>query len=411
MLKEKYISKVKETSVNVVQSRIESVRKKEIVKTSLRLYKDGYIGCSGAIGKYDEKELEAKAAEGFNNKISYHYELKGNLSRREDLRGEIIREEQIIEEFEGLLREIRKEQPDFYFSNKLKIREHEYQMINDNGLDLSYLDKAVEVSLIFKEKSSINIMDGFVGFDGRKYNRKLTVDLVNQICGAYKNKVDLPKKEKIPVIFSTGEEIIYRKLMQDLNGNIFGTGSSILSGKSREKLFNDGFSLYQTKNFEDTTLVPFFDAEGTVNHNDRFALIENGVFIAPYTDKKVANKYNLPLSGAATAQYDGVPTIGYPNLKIKESAYTAKELLGGQLGVLVMVASGGDFTPQGNFGSPVQLAFLFDGEKMIGRLPELTISSNLFDMFGKDFVGVSKDTIGPLSNERYFVTEMNVSKI
>lgn len=133
--------------------------------------------------------------------------------------------------------------------------------------------------------------------------------------------------------------------------------------------------------------------------------------MTPYTDKKTAKKYNLDLTGAATSEYDGVPTLGIPELKIKESEKTAKELLGGEMGIFVLMASGGDFTPEGNFGTPVQLAFLFDGEKFVGRLPELNVSSNVFDMFGNSFRGVSKNTISPVLNSRFLIMDMKVSEI
>lgn len=40
MIKEKYITNVKEISLNVSQSRIDSVRNKNITKTGLRVYED-----------------------------------------------------------------------------------------------------------------------------------------------------------------------------------------------------------------------------------------------------------------------------------------------------------------------------------------------------------------------------------
>lgn len=96
---------------------------------------------------------------------------------------------------------------------------------------------------------------------------------------------------------------------------------------------------------------------------------------------------------------------------MKESDKTLEELLEGRKGIFVLVASGGDFTPDGNFATPVQLPFLFDGKKFIGRLPELNISSNLFDMFGKDFIGVGKDNLTSLGPSRAVIMEMEVSKI
>ena len=52
--------------------------------------------------------------------------------------------------------------------------------------------------------------------------------------------------------------------------------------------------------------------------------------MSPYTDKRTANKYDLPLTGAAKAEYDSISTLKIPIMAIKESTKTAKELLGGE---------------------------------------------------------------------------------
>lgn len=410
MVKEKYISRIKETSINVSQTEIDSIRNKDIEKTGLRIYENGCIGYTGAIGNYDEAELEKRAKDSLKNNISYPYELEESTKKYEDFSKEIISEDKLVSETEELLTSIRNEQSDFYFSHKLYLTQSEVKIQNDNGLDLYYRDKLFTLALLFKEKSSINIMDGYVAFQGRKYDRKLALNMINEVCNAYKNKVELPKKEILPVVFATDEPLPMRKLLQDLDGNSFGSGSSLLSDKRGKKLFNENFTLYQNNNPIDT-FSPFFDAEGVVNENYRYNLIQDGVVISPYTDKRTAKKYNLPLTGSAVGEYDSIPTLGPPSLNIAESEKTAKELLGGDVGIFVLLAEGGDFTPDGHLGTPVQLSFLFDGEKLIGRLPELNLSSNVFDMFGESFRGVSKDTVSPLSNNKYLIMDMNVSEI
>ena len=160
---------------------------------------------------------------------------------------------------------------------------------------------------------------------------------------------------------------------------------------------------------------PFFDAEGTVNDDHRCTLIRGGVLVAVRTDKKNAAKYGLPLTGSARGEYDSVPTLGsppsdLPSLQIASTGKTMKELLDGRKGFLVWIASGGDFAPDGHFETPVQLAYLFDGEKLLGRLPELSISSHLYDMLGQDFIGVSSDSLTSLSKLDVIAMNMKVRR-
>ena len=73
----------------------------------------------------------------------------------------------------------------------------------------------------------------------------------------------------------------------------------------------------------------------------------------------------------------------------------------------MLFASGGDFTPDGHYACPVQLAMLTGGEKFLGRVPKFAISGHLFDLFGDDFIGVSKDK--PFQGTPSLVVNMNIS--
>jgi PmbA protein len=166
--------------------------------------------------------------------------------------------------------------------------------------------------------------------------------------------------------------------------------------------------VYQSRNAEDGNFVPFFDAEGVSKSGDRFPLIENGVIKHAYTSKLYAKQFNLVSTGSADGEFDSVPNIGTARLSIKPSAKTMKEILNGQPGIFVMIAFGGDFTPEGSFGTPVQSAFQFDGEKFIGRLPEFKLSGHLNTMFGDGFLGVSNDSLSTLSPMRTIAMKMKV---
>jgi len=408
MIKEKYSIRVKETTLNVVQSKVESIRKKDISKTGLRLYNEGCIGVGGAIGDYDETELEDRAKEALNLRIPYNYPISEDHKEHMDLAKNIIDEEKFLEEMEEMLSILEENQPGLSFFNKIRLAQREVTMVNDKNLDLGFKDNYISFELGFKEKTSANLFDGFVGCEGRYYDRDEFLSHANGICNAFNNKMELPE-EDLPVIFASSDMLPLKQLIMDLHGQRFGSGSSLLSGKIGQRVFNESFTLYQSLDPEDT-YQPFFDTEGVVNNEYKYPLIENGIVISSYTDKKTAEMFGLPLTGSAAGEYDSVPAIGYKNFKIKESQKTVKELLNGQRGIFVMIAAGGDFTPKGDFATPVQLAMLFDGERFVGRLPELQISSNVFDMFGKDFRGVGKNKVFSLDNTKLMVMDMKVTK-
>lgn len=415
MIVEKSISRIKEISLNVTMSKIDSIRKKDITKTGVRVYKDGYVGFSGGIGNVDIDELEKKAIASLDDKFPYKYELGKDIKKCEDY-SHILCIDDAVKEFDEVMSILEKEQPEFIFSNKINISEIEYSLSNSQNLDLKYKDKYLVFSIIVKEKTSLNIIDTGIEFVTRNYNRQLLLNYVNKICNAYKNKIDIntyidyKEGNKYPVIFRSNEGIIFNKFIKDLHGRMFASKNSLLSDKLNQKVFCEDFTLYQCNN---PIKQPecFFDDEGVINEGYEYALIENGVIKSPYTDKKTSQKYNLPLTGSANCDYDSVPKLGIPSFRIKESEKTIKELLHGGIGILIDMSMGGDFSSDGNFATPVQVAYLFDGEKLLGRIPEVNISSNILDMFGKDFIGVSGDCVNELANDKYVVMNMNVSTL
>ena len=412
MNREKYTQWLRETTVSVVQSRIDSVKRKDVVRTGLRMYDGSVIGVAGAIGNYRDTELEEKARKAMGRGITYPWKLSEGRTEKVHVPFDLPEGKAFVGEMEVVLEELRSRHPELIFSNNGKLTCSTSVLENDMGLALEYRSCSVSIALGFKHRDSTSIMDGFTGFGGAfRYNRDDAIRELCRGCEAFGKPVALPEGSSVmPIVFSAGDPLFWRKLRSDLSGHQFGTGSSLLSGKTGQKIFDEKFSVTQTA---DHMICPqrFFDAEGVVNNDYRYPLIENGSLRAVYTDRRTSDRFDLPLTGAAGSAYDGVPVLVPPDLRIEDTGKTLKELLNGEQGIFIVFAIGGDFTPQGDFATPVQLSYLFDGEKFIGRLPELQISSSVFEMFGENYSGCSTDSLSRLCDDRYVVAVMDVEKM
>ncbi|MBF0546268.1 MAG: hypothetical protein HQM08_17625 [Candidatus Riflebacteria bacterium] len=409
MIKEKFEKIVKKITIRIVQTEIDTINRKDITSTGLRMYDGKSIGVAGTIGKYDEAQLEKKAVENLDLKLPYPCSPTGKFSEKKTFDTPPIQESSFVAEVEEILSALGKSYPEFIFSNQISLSDVSHALKNDQGLDLFNRNCYLETSVIFKEKASTSIFDGYFSFESRKYDRNELLKLAGKICTGYQSKVDLPKTSRIPVIFSTSNSLPFKKFQEDLNVWKIGTKTSLFTEKFGKKIFNENFSLVQSFHPDDT-MGPFFDYEGIVNKDYRYPLIKNGIIEDAYTDKRSAQKFSLPQTGSGFGDFDELPSAQLENYIVPESDKTIKELLTGRMGIYAYLTSGGDFTPSGGFGTPVQLGYLFDGEKLVGRLPQFHISSNVYDMFGKDFIGVSKDLITPLENSRYLAMEMNIEK-
>lgn len=410
MTKETYTQHIQELSLNLVQTEIDSVRKKDILKTGVRVYDEGKIGIAGAIGEGEQDVLLQRATDALKLDVPYPYPISTGRVERVTPAHDLPEGQAFVHEMEEMLGELRKAQPGFSFSNKIALATQDVRLANDQGLDLQYGTTSIEVGLLIKDKNSSNILDAFVQYEGWQYDRAEFLRLCNMICDAYHRRVDI-QEGTYPVLFMADDPTYRTKLIESLHGLLYGTGGSLFSGKRGEQLFADTFTVYQSKNERDAFIGPFFDMEGTVNDDYRFTLIENGVLVSPMTDKRYAAKFDLPLTGAAGGEYDSVPSLVTGGTRIASTGQTIQELLDGRQGILVWVAMGGDFTSDGHFATPVQLAYLFDGERLVGRLPELNLSSHLYDMFGPDFIGVSTDSLTTLTKLNLAAMNMHVTKI
>lgn len=398
----------KETAAKIVNSKIDAVRVKDITKKGVRVYNNGKIGVSGAIGNIPNEILVQHATENLEADIEYPYEIESNFIDHRNVSSLKMSSESLLETAEEVLLELRNTHDTFWFSEKIAVNEVTYTYQNSEGLDLIYEDSWIELGLILKEKKSANLFDGFIQYIGRTFDKKRFWDFNHAYLTAYSNQVALPEGDKLPVFMLEAPELL-GFMNNSLNGERYATGSSIFTGKIGENLFNEKIVLGQNFN-PSKTFAPHFDSEGVVLKNDTCHLIENGKLVRVFTDKKTANQYKLPHTGAASGAYDGIPTLTGTRLRFETDSTSIPAVLKGKPAVLVVASAGGDFTPEGSFAAPIQVSFLFDGEKIIGKLPEFSIRSHLYKMLGEDYIGTFDNPFYIAENSQLHGFYMTISR-
>ena len=368
---------------------------------------DNKIGVAGGLGSISHDELFARAEKALAWGVDYPVAACCELQSHTRLNDLQVNDEQLSQATEQVLNEIKRRHPDFAVSNKVNYSNISLSIENDAGLALSHQDSYISWSFLLKSDTSTGIMDTFFGLVDRKIEVSKVIDTTSQIIEAYKNQIDLPAGE-LPVIIH--QSALTRLFQRDLNGKIVGNQASLLQKQFAQKTFADSLNL-QIINDPIETYSPIFDMEGAICPDDLRWLIRDGVILRPYTDKRTALRYGFVNTACADGAYDSVPSLGGCNMEIVHSGRTLSELLPQGLGILVAIASGGDFTPDGSFATPVQVAYLTDGVKLLGRLPELSVKGSIFDFFGRDFIGVSSDKIYSSGNERMLIVKLAVEKL
>ena len=280
-------------------------------------------------------------------------------------------------------------------------------MKNEKGLDYSTKDSHIFVDISFKHVDSKEMCDGYFSVSLRKFSMKKFKDMADSILSNFEKNVELPE-----------EIIIYDKyygytslLRKSLNAEALKKGTSLLSGKIGQKLFSDKFTVTHDISDNNSWMNNFWDGDGVVNKGDKVTFIKDGKLIRGYADKKIAKKYHVKNTAGANEDYTDIPSNGNCSMTLKTGKNTAKELLNGRLAIIPVLASGGGFKEKGEYTMPIHTGLLTDGEKILGRVPPFTVKSNMFDMFGKDLIGITKYQPLPPLNDKGILIKMEKGEV
>lgn len=405
MKKEKYTTTNIEAEVHIVENEIVSFNKFDKTTTSFRVYDNGFVGVHYQLGKMSDKEGYALAEKNLELKRQYPFDLENGV-RELDKTEKLLTDEQLMKKAKAELTYLLKTHPDFTYSGTFYVNSYFEQQKNSAGMDYQVRDGHNGVSITFKHKDSKDLDDGWFslnfrnGFSSAKFRR-----MADNYLSNFTKMVELPEE----LIIMLPDWNLSGKLRDSLNAEKLALGTSLLSGKIGEKVFADSLTICHNVAKKNIWMNTFWDADGIVHKGDKLCYIKNGKILRGYADKRIAAKYGVECTGSAYHNYRDIPNNGWVNFKITAQKKTPKEILNGKLAVLPVQFSGGGFSDTGEYAMPVQMAYLTDGEKILGRVPPFTMRSNMFDMFGKDFIGVAKYMT--LWNANMMLVKMEAGKL
>ncbi|MBO4418691.1 MAG: hypothetical protein J5789_02560 [Oscillospiraceae bacterium] len=378
---------IKETNrsvtLNVTGGKIDSFRELEKTTGTVRVYDNGMIGVAGCLGEPNENALTEKAKEALSFGIPYPWRPDAPLALEDIREEEILSVPDFIPRMQSFLDRLGALCPKFAFSHKLRLEHNRAEYRSSAGRRLLSAGRAISIELVAQNRGSGNLFDTFFGWGGTKFDEDALLAWIKEQYDAFYRPADL-EPGRYPVV--AGTETFFETFSRHFVGDLYASGASLLSGKLNEKVFSEKLSLRDDRNPITFPGSRFFDAEGCTAPDFRPTVIEKGVLTGLLTTKKTADQFGLPNLGTAGAPYDGVPGIGFSRYWLDPTAKSLKELVPGKA-VYVVVAAGGDITPDGRYATPVQMAYLMENGTLVGRLPDLTINGNVFEMFGKDYVG------------------------
>ncbi len=404
-MREKMLIEEVNSQIKYEENKLLSFHRSSTDTTSYRVYEDGKVGIHYQVGKMSDEEGFALAEE--NLKVRprpYPFTLESGVRSRNKIEREVA-DRELMDIAKECMAYILENYPRFVFTAGFSQRKVIASQTNDAGMAYENIDCAVSVDISFKHVDSKDITDGYFGFSLRDFDMEVFTKMADNYLANYETEVELPEE----IIIDTQYYGLLGALNSNLDGENIALKTSLLTDKIGEKVFSEDFTLAHDVSDEETWFNRFWDGDGCVTENDKRVFIDKGVVLGGYADKKNADKYKIPHTGNAYTSMADIPGAGGLNLRIARSKKTVKELLDGRYCVIPVMCSGGGFADNGDYTMPVQCAMLCDGEKILGKLPPFTMVSSMWDMFGKDFIGVGSDQ--PIFNDKQILFRVKKGNI
>lgn len=394
-------------TIEVVGGQINSSRTKNITKKGVRLFEGQKIYTTSFVGNISDSELLKKAQSTKSVGIGYDYELPQfqnmKLVDEESLKDPLHKVQEAIEVTQEKLAKYSNE---FVFNGKFERSFYKMTLKNESGAVMEKHAGESSWYYLFKKVGSPNLYDGYFEESGKMLEIDDVIAKNTLYLDVFNNQISF-QNGKYPVLFVN--DTLTSKLTESLRADKYYDGAALYSGKLNEKLFSSHFSLYDVNYDPKFGVYRKFDDEGVVRNLAKLPLIENGVMKNVIADLRNAKKYKAEATGNGRRSFDSGVNMGFNALQIGHGKRSTQEILKSlDTCIVIFLAAGGDFTDKGDYSTPLQLAYLVKKGEVIGRLPQLTVKSNIADIFNSRLIEIASDGFQKDKFNPSVFTEMDI---
>ncbi len=382
-----------EISIEMTGNKLSSVRNKNITKKGARVFEKGEIYSASFVGNIDDQKLIEKAIASKAGAVRYDYEIESpdSISSTHYLKKKT--KSDLYNQYEAAVKELSHKYPHFTFSGKANLKRVNKKLsyLNEAKLDINY--DICDWYLTYKHKKSTSILDGYLGARSiSDFDIPPIVEKYSAFLDVFENEVTLAKG-KTPVVFLESSPL-YRKVLESVRSDFYKKDIGLFKGKLEEKILNEKFSLFDVSFAPELGAMDLFDGEGFSRNTYRLPLVENGVLKSLIADSRNAKKFSIPRTGNALRDFDTNTRLGFNTVVPGPGNRTAKEILKSLSEcIIIEMAAGGEFTDLGHYSTPVQNGFLVKNGKVVGKVPQITLTSSIQKMLGEDLLEVSSDSL------------------
>ena len=258
------------------------------------------------------------------------------------------------------------------------------RLLNSKGLDITIectsMGIGIEI-LHIKGQSLLSIGEG-------ESSKRLATDLNKHVDKAL-NDLKLAKKEvklktgDYPVVVTAKAMDVFLSTFEaGCNGKLLQKGASPLTNRLGEKITDARVSIYDDATIDLADMSYAVDSEGVPAR--RTPLFEKGVLKNYIFDLQTAGIMKTQSTGNGNRGFSSQPSPGYSNILVETGDMPFDSMVKDiKCGILVdQVLGGGQSNVlAGEFSVNIDLGYLIENGKIIGRVKDCMIAGNVFDLF------------------------------
>lgn len=378
--------------------KLHSVEHKESTGLGLRVIKEGRIGFSSTtdLSKLDQLVDNAVASAGFGQKAMFEFPGKCSIRRAViyDPKLEKYTSDQAIAEGKKNIETLKEKAPKLKLDVTLRKGLTEVYLANTKGLDVAYQKSGFSHSIsgmAVTPNGLLYVGDSRSGCQLVREGAKITGKIVKLYQAAQKPAA--VATGKMPVIFTTDAAyLLWMAIGMGVNGKQIQKKASPLTGKIGQNILSKKITITDDPGYQYAVGSSPYDDEGVCTA--KMKLFDQGVLKGFIYDLQTAGIMGEKSTGHASRDFNSLPSPGISNLVIKPgSARLAGMIKGVKSGIIVydFLGAGQSNLLAGDFSANIALGYKIENGKIAGRVKDVMISGNVYQMLKDQVVELSED--------------------
>jgi len=414
---EVYYNQFEEVPIIFEADKLKSINTKYTEGVGLRVIKEGKIGFSSSTDLSSPSSLIENALSsakfGQEAKFKFPAHTEGEEVKIFDKKIEDLKFKDLIEKGGEVISLIKEAEPKLRCNLEIEKTKVRVKILNSAGLKAEYkksLFSLYVVAILVQKEGLLEVIEGESSSLASIDSKRIINNILKKVRRA--KRVTSISTQRLPVIFTPkAVTSLMLPLQRGINGKLVQKGSSPLSGRLGEEIFDKSVKVFDDGKADFAVNTSPFDDEGLPCQ--KTPLIVKGVLTNFIYDLQTAGMMKTKSTANGARTFSSLPSPSTSSLIIEGGEASFKEMIEDiDEGIIVdqVMGSSQSNLLAGEFSLNVDLGFKIERGEVTGRVKDVMVSGNIFQAFKNVILGRNAEWVwGRLKTPHFYFKELSIS--